>query len=55
MCYFGESFPPSEIRVGPEINVGMERALIEGPQESIKGPAKIRNQELEEMPVYLLV
>lgn len=36
-------------------SVGMERALIEGPQESIKGPAKIRNQELEEMPVYLLV
>lgn len=39
------SLPPIRDKDGE--NVGMERAIIEGPQESIKGPAEIRNQELE--------
>lgn len=36
-------------------STGVKRALIEGPQESIKGPTEIRNQACEEMPICALL
>ena len=53
MCYFGKGPLPN--RDKNRKSTGMKRALIDGPQENIKGPTEIRNQAYEEMPICALL